>query len=178
MKRISIGLFLTFLGLIIFSACQENVYMDWKLVNDRFYTSLEDSMKYYASEKYTSLPDSVKKITPPMQKDLATGIYYKPIYPGYSLSRQPSSNSQVYVSFKGILVDGLVFDNYVSNPIGIYMTTPKYSSWGKILTKFHTGAHLKMFIPSKQALDTISTDSQIPPNSVLIYDVTLLDSKN
>jgi FKBP-type peptidyl-prolyl cis-trans isomerase len=180
MKRISMGLFLTFLGLIIFSACQENVSIDWKLANDRFYASLEDSLKYYSSTKYTSLPDSVKKINPPMQKsaDVSAGInyYYKVIFPGWNYSRQPNSGSGVKVTYKGSLIDGLVFD---SNSAGIWLSlSGTIAGWREIIPKLHNGANIKLYLPSALAYDTVSTNPTIPPHSVLIFDINLLDSSN
>ena len=87
MKRISIGFFLTFLGLIIFSACQENVYVDWKLANDKWLADYVQTHKNDTDFFTTS-----------------TGLHYQLIYGGYKLSRQPNANSNIYVSYSGKLI--------------------------------------------------------------------------
>lgn len=155
MKRISIGLFLTFLLLMVFSACQENVYVDWKLANE----------KWYAAHKND--PDFITT---------SSGLCYKVIFPGWDYSRQPNINSTVVVTYKGSLIDGSVFDVQTS-PVDISLTSA-IEGWKEILPKMHNGASLKLYIPSKLAYDTVSTNTQIPPHSVLIFDINLVDSYN
>ena len=180
MKRIPIGLFVTFLVLMVFSACQENVYMDWKIANERFFNSLEDSMKYYASSNYTSLPDSVKQVSPPMQKDSdkSTGIYYyyKLYYAGYPLSRQPNANSYVLVKYKGTLIDGTVFDQATTPSQFILSST--IQAWKDVLPKLHNGARIKLYAPTTLAYDTATLHMPtIPPYSALVFDINLIDSQ-
>ena len=155
MKRISIGLFLTFLGLIIFSACQENVYMDWKLANDNWYAVHKSDSGFVTS---------------------STGLCYQILYPGYALARQPNANSNVLVAYKGTLIDGSVFD---SQPAGVWLSLPAtIQGWQEILPKLHNGAHVKLYIPAALAYDTTTTNTTIPPHSVLIFDMNLIDSSN
>ena len=159
MKRISIGFFITFLVLLGFSACQENVYMDWKLANDKWLTNYVQTHKNDTDFFTTS-----------------TGLSYQLIYGGYKLSRQPNSGSNIKVSYKGTLIDGSVFD---SNTVGTWLILSQtIAGWREIMPKLHTGAHIKLFVPSALAYDTISTNPVIPPHSVLIFDLNLLDSSN
>lgn len=178
MKRISIGLFITFLGLLIFSACKEYEFMDWKIANERYFSSLEDSLKYYASAKYTSLPDSVKVFNPPIQRDSdkSTGIYYyyKLTYGGNPSGRQPNPTSQVLVNYSGKFYDGYNFDSGKNMVVSLSNVV---TAWRDVLTKMKTGAKLKLFVPSKLGYDTISTNSKIPAHSTLIFDIELLDSQ-
>ena len=158
MKRISIGLFLTFLGLIIFSACQENVYVDWKLANDKWLADYVQTHKNDTDFFTTS-----------------TGLHNQLIYGGYKLSRQPNANSNIYVSYSGKLIDKTTFDS----TSGTWLSLPNtIAAWKEIFPKMHTGAHVKLFVPSALAYDTVSTNPTIPPHSVLIFDIHLLDSAN
>jgi len=154
MKRISIGLFLTFIGLMIFSACQENVYMDWKVANDQWYEKHKSDEGFLAT---------------------STGILYKVYSPGWDYSRQPNSGSDVRVSYTGSLIDGTTFDSSTDTWIGL---SSAIAGWKEIIPKMRTGARFKMYIPSKMAYDTVTTNTSIPPHSVLIFDVTLLGSSN
>jgi FKBP-type peptidyl-prolyl cis-trans isomerase len=162
MKRISIGLFLTFIGLLIFSACQENVYMDWKLANEKWFAT--------------------HKSDPGFVTDSATGLCYQIIYKGDTLSRKPKPSSNVLVTYKGSLIDNNVF-NYTTSTVG-YPLSSTISAWQQIMPKLYTGAHIKLYVPSSLGYDTISTTTQyplpafsIPPNSVLIFDINLIDSQ-
>lgn len=154
MKRISIGLFLTFLGLIIFSACQENIYIDWKLANDQWYA------------KHKS--DSGFVVT-------SSGLCYKFIHEGSKYARQPKPSSDVLVKYKGTLVDGTVFDKAAS-PARVTLSSA-IAGWKEIMPKMHSGDSVVLYIPSSLAYDTISTNTVIPPHSVLIFGVNLVDSQ-
>jgi FKBP-type peptidyl-prolyl cis-trans isomerase len=155
MKRISIGLFITFIVLLVFSACQENVYVDWKIANDQWFAKHQSDSGFVTS---------------------ATGLTYKIIYHGWDFGRQPNSGSNIKVSYKGSLIDGTIFD---SNSAGVWLSLPgTIAGWREIIPKLRTGASVKLYIPSALAYDTVSTNPTIPPHSVLIFDVNLLDSYN
>lgn len=178
MKRIAFGFFAFFVASLLFTACQENVYMDWKLMNDRFNASLEDSMKYYASTKYTSLPDSVKKLRPAMQRDSdkTTGdyFYYKYIVQGSKSGRQPKPSSDVIVKYKGSLVDGSIFEYSYST--AQFTLSGTISGWKDIFPKMHTGDSIILYVPAKLAYDTVTTMTKIPPHSLLKFSIRLIDS--
>jgi len=156
MKRTSIGFFLTFLVLLIFSACQENVYIDWKLANDKWYDTHKSDSGFVTT---------------------STGLCYKINYPGWALSRQPNVNSNVKVSYKGSLIDGSVFDSQPeTSPIWLTLSST-VAGWREIMPKLHNGASVKLYIPASLGYDTLSTNTAIPPHSVLIFDVNLIDSQ-
>lgn len=155
MKRTSIGFFLTFLVLLIFSACQENVYIDWKLANDKWYDTHKSDSGFVTT---------------------STGLCYKINYPGWALSRQPNANSDIKVTYKGTLIDGSTFDSQSS---GVWVTlSSTIAGWKEIMPKLHNGASVKLYVPSSLGYDTISTNATIPPHSVLIFDINLIDSRN
>jgi FKBP-type peptidyl-prolyl cis-trans isomerase len=157
MKRISIGLFFTFIILLLFSACQENMYIDWKMANDQWYNTHKSDSGFVVS---------------------STGLCYQIIYPGWPLSRQPNANSIVKVYYKGSLIDGSVFDSQPeTSPVWLTLSGT-IAGWREIMPKLHNGAHVYLYIPSKLGYDTISTNTAIPPHSVLKFDIHLVDSQN
>jgi FKBP-type peptidyl-prolyl cis-trans isomerase len=157
MKRISIGLFFTFIILLLFSACQENIYMDWKMANDQWYNTHKSDSGYVVS---------------------STGLCYKIVYPGGQYQRQPNANSIIKVYYTGSLIDGSVFDSRPAyNPVWLSLSRT-IAGWREIMPKLHNGAHVYLYVPSKLAYDTISTNSAIPPHSVLKFDIHLVDSQN
>jgi FKBP-type peptidyl-prolyl cis-trans isomerase len=155
MKRTSIIFFITFLFLIILSACKENEYMDWKIMNDNWY-SIHKS-------------DSGFVITP-------SGLCYKVIHQGYQ--RKPNINSIIIVNYKGTLIDGSVFDSIATGTTTQIQLSTSIKGWQEGIPKMNGGGSYIFYIPSNLGYDTISTNSQIPPHSVLRFDVNLVDSYN
>jgi len=152
MKRTSIVFFITFLFLIIMSACKENVYMDWKVMND----------KWYAIHK----SDSGFITTP-------SGLCYKVINQGNE--RHPNTGSSILVSYKGTLVDGSTFDQQTN--VGINLSEA-VKGWQEGIPKMQNGGNYIFYIPSKLGYDTVTTRANIPAYSVLIFNVTLIKSVN
>ena len=155
MKRTSIVFFITFIFLIIMSACQENMYMDWKLLNDNWYSVHKSDSGF---------------ITTP------SGLCYKVIHQG--VQRFPNVNSVVLVSYKGTLIDGSVFDSTATGATTQVSLSSAIPGWKEGLVKMQNGGNYIFYIPSKLGYDTVSTNAAIPPNSVLKFNVHLIDSYN
>ena len=155
MKRTSIVFFITFIFLIIMSACQENMYMDWKLLNDNWYSVHKSDSGF---------------ITTP------SGLRYKVIHQG--VQRFPNVNSVVLVSYKGTLIDGSVFDSTATGATTQVSLSSAIPGWKEGLVKMQNGGNYIFYIPSKIGYDTVSTNAAIPPNSVLKFNVHLIDSYN
>jgi FKBP-type peptidyl-prolyl cis-trans isomerase len=82
----------------------------------------------------------------------------------------PRGDQQVKVKYKGMLLDGTVFDegtttNYVSAYIG---------GWQRTLPLLPKGTVATIYIPSELGYGTQANRS-IPPNSVLVFDIELQD---
>jgi len=153
MKRISIGFFFTFLLLILFSACQEYKFMDWKLMNDQWYAKHKNDSGFVTT---------------------STGLSYKVIHQGWYLNRKPNINSYITVRYIGRLIDGSIFDSATTT----LSLSGTIAGWKEGIPKMNNGGSYKFYIPSKLGYDTTSTNASIPPHSVLIFDVDLLDSYN
>jgi len=153
MKQTSIVLFITFLFLILMSACQENMYMDWKIKNDMWYSI------------HKSDPGFIR--TP-------SGLCYKVIHQG--VQRNPNVNSVVVVNYKGTLVDGSVFDSVATGTSVQLLLSSSIEGWKEGIPKMQSGGNYIFYIPSKIGYDTITSNAAIPPYSVLKFDVHLIDS--
>jgi len=155
MKRAGLITIILFLTAIIYSSCKDDVYVDWKLLNDKWYASFEDSMKI----------DSLK-----FQKT-ASGIYYRKIFQGNQ--RYPNLSDPINVTYRGSLVDGSVFD---SAKTVLYLSST-VKGWQEMIPKMQDGdSRYIIYLPSKMAYDTATTRSAIPPYSVLRFDITLHNS--
>lgn len=153
MKRISIGFLITFMLLIIISACKEDKWMDWKLANDQWYANHKNDPGFITT---------------------SSGLCYKVIHQGYQ--RRPNINSVVFVKYKGSLIDGSVFQA-VDTTTAVLTLATAILGWQEGIQKMNGGGSYDFYIPSKLGYDTISTNLTIPPHSVLIFHVDLIDSQ-
>ena len=154
MKRTALFTFTLFLLAIMYSSCKEDVYMDWKLMNDRWYATFKDSLK-----------DTNFHVT-------TSGLYYKIKHQGYQ--RHPNPGDYANIKYRGSLVNGSVFDE---STIWLELTTKgTIKGLNEGIPKMQDGGHYVFYIPSTLAYDTATTLAKIPPHSVLRFDVELLKS--
>lgn len=99
-----------------------------------------------------------------------TGLYY--IIEKEGDGNHPATNSTVTVRYKGYLLSGQVFDQSENGiTIGLHQVI---TGWREGIPKLSTGGEGVLLIPSKLGYGSQSTGN-IPANSVLIFDVKLLD---
>ncbi|MBI5685481.1 MAG: FKBP-type peptidyl-prolyl cis-trans isomerase [Verrucomicrobia bacterium] len=106
-------------------------------------------------------------------KTTASGLQYLVLKSGSGPS--PKATDGVKVHYHGTLINGTVFDSSVergepiSFPVGGVIP-----GWVEALQLMKVGDKWKLFIPAKLAYGEQSPSPQIPPNSVLIFEVELL----
>ncbi|HWY30199.1 MAG TPA: FKBP-type peptidyl-prolyl cis-trans isomerase [Candidatus Acidoferrum sp.] len=89
----------------------------------------------------------------------------------------PTPNDKVSVNYRGTLIDGTEFDNsYKRGQPAEFPVTAVIHGWTEALEKMTVGSKWKLFIPSDLAYGERGRPG-IPPNSVLIFDIELLDTK-
>lgn len=99
------------------------------------------------------------------------GLYY--VISTAGAGAKPNINSQVTVNYKGYLTDGTVFDQ--ANNVKFYLSDV-VQGWQIGMQKFSAGSKGKLFIPSCYGYgETPPSGSKIPKNSVLIFDIDLLE---
>lgn len=150
MKRIT---FLPFLLLLVitFSACEEDKYVEWKLLNESWLETHKSDSGFVQTE---------------------SGLCYQVIHQGYM--RKPNAGSNIVVKYKGSLVDGTVFDSndeYETN------LSNMIDGWIEGVAKMNVGGRYIFYIPASLAYDADGS-GDIPPYSVLIFDVTLIASED
>lgn len=175
MKKAALFTLVLFLFSLLYS-CKEYESMDWKLMNDRFYATLEDTVAKYDTLlyhiKYVGT-DSDSIVTTYPFKKTDSGIYYQVINQD-STGTHPSvtHNDVVIVDYIGTLIDQSTFDSGTYQ----YYIQSSIKGWQEILHKMTTGSHYVTYIPSSMAYDSTSTNYSIPPYSVLKFDMTLKSS--
>jgi FKBP-type peptidyl-prolyl cis-trans isomerase FkpA len=94
----------------------------------------------------------------------------------------PKSGDNVKVHYVGRLLDGKEFDNSRTNPqsggqpidfqVGVGMVIP---GWEEGIMSMKKGGKRTLIIPSGLAYGVDGSPGAIPPNSVLVFDVELVD---
>ncbi|WP_373492213.1 FKBP-type peptidyl-prolyl cis-trans isomerase [Parasphingorhabdus sp.] len=100
----------------------------------------------------------------------ASGLQYSVIKPGEGPS--PSATDTALVKYEGRLRDGTIFDANEQTPMPVGAVVPGFSEALQLMQK---GGEYRIWIPSELAYGEASPGEQVPPNSLLIFDVTLLD---
>ncbi len=90
----------------------------------------------------------------------------------------PSASDVVKVHYRGTLTDGTEFDSsYKRGQPAEFQVTGVIHGWTEALQKMKVGSKWKLFIPSELAYGEQGRPG-IPPNSVLIFEVELLEAKS
>ncbi len=101
----------------------------------------------------------------------SSGLYYNIEKVG--VGAKPLSTSQVRVSYKGYFSDETIFDESDEQGV-IFGLESVIKGWTEGISYFNEGGSGKLYIPSSLAYGTNGTTG-IPANSVLIFDIKLLD---
>ena len=99
------------------------------------------------------------------------GLYYVETQTGTGGS--PNNNSQVSVNYKGYFTSGVIFDQTTSGPanLSLYQTI---AGWQEGIPLMKKGGKCTLLVPSLLGYGA-SQYSGIPPKSVLIFDIELVN---
>ncbi|MCG8311667.1 MAG: FKBP-type peptidyl-prolyl cis-trans isomerase [Pseudomonadales bacterium] len=105
-----------------------------------------------------------------------SGLQYEVISSGADGGASPDANDKVKVHYHGTLVDGSVFDSSVDRGQPIeFEVGGVIKGWTEALQLMKKGDKWKLTIPSELAYGPRGAGPKIGPNSVLVFDVELLD---
>ncbi len=109
----------------------------------------------------------------PKVKETASGLQYEVLKEGTGV--KPSAADKVKVHYHGTLIDGTVFDSSVERgePI-VFELNKVIPGWTEGLQLMKVGSKYRLYIPSELGYGDRQA-GKIPPYSVLIFDVELLD---
>jgi FKBP-type peptidyl-prolyl cis-trans isomerase FklB len=104
---------------------------------------------------------------------LASGLQYEVITTGEGA--QPTRESNVRTHYHGMLIDGTVFDSsYDRGEPAEFPVGGVIPGWTEALQLMKAGSKWRLYVPSELAYGAQGVGS-IPPHSVLVFDVELLD---
>ncbi|MEX0968523.1 MAG: FKBP-type peptidyl-prolyl cis-trans isomerase [Bacteroidia bacterium] len=103
----------------------------------------------------------------------ASGLQYKIMEEGSGA--RPGANDTVRVHYEGRLTDGKVFDSSIERgEPAQFPVNGVIPGWTEALKLMKEGAKWQLYIPSDLAYGERGAGADIPPHSVLIFDVELL----
>lgn len=150
-------LVISFLIVVCFTTCKKNktsTAVDQPAKDEEIITN------YISSNKLDAKPTG-------------SGLYY--VIKSQGTGKQPTSSSSVTVNYKGYLTNGSVFDQ--SKAAGVsFALTGVIKGWQEGIPYFKKGGKGMLLIPSALGYGA-QVQADIPANSVLIFDIELLDVK-
>ena len=99
------------------------------------------------------------------------GLYYVETQAGTGGS--PTYTSTVWVNYTGYFTNGNIFDRTTGTPLQLQLTQT-IPGWGEGIPLMKKGGKAKLLVPSLLGYGT-SGYSSIPPNTVLIFDIELVN---
>lgn len=104
---------------------------------------------------------------------LASGLQYEVLVSGDGA--KPSAEDHVRTHYHGTLIDGTVFDSsYERGQPAEFPVGGVIAGWVEALQLMNAGSKWRLHVPSELAYGAQAVGS-IPPHSVLVFDVELLD---
>lgn len=83
---------------------------------------------------------------------------------------RPTANSTVTIAYEGRLVNGAVFDKSDDASFPVNAVIPGFAEGLQLMT---LGSTWRLYIPSELGYGQRGVPGVIPPNAVLIFDITL-----
>lgn len=103
-----------------------------------------------------------------------SGLQYQVIKSGKG--KTPKATDSVKAHYHGTLIDGTVFDSSVErNEPAVFPVSGVIPGWTEVLQMMKEGDKWKVFIPAKLAYGERGAGQKIPPNSVLVFEIELLE---
>jgi FKBP-type peptidyl-prolyl cis-trans isomerase FkpA len=124
------------------------------------------------SQEDATMQAFVKSIGMNATKD-ARGYYYEIIAPGSST--HPKSTSTVYVSYKGTLLDGTVFDQQTNPGSTGFSLNSLIKGWQYGIPLIGKGGSIKLVLPSALSYGCTGSGTTIPADSPLYFEISLAD---
>lgn len=103
-----------------------------------------------------------------------SGLYYNIEDAGSAA--KPTINSGVKVYYKGFFLDGSVFDEVaLPDDPGTFNLNSLILAWQIGIQKIGRGGKIRLYVPSILGYGERGSGRNVPPNSILIFDIELVD---
>lgn len=149
----------------------EAMAWDATVAFDVFINEKEARLKTVEEDAVKDMQDIVKD----MDKT-DSGLFYKITREGFG--DHPSKGSNVSVHYRGMLLDGTVFDSshQRNEPIRFQLGEGRViQGWDEGIALLKKGSAAKLVIPSQLAYGANGAGGEIPPDATLIFEVELVE---
>ena len=101
-------------------------------------------------------------------------MQYEILREGYG--SRPLKGNWVKVHFRGSLIDGTEYDSsYVQDEPSIFPVSKLISGWSEAMQMMKVGGHWRLVLPPRLAYGEFGNGDRVPPSSVVILDVELIE---
>ncbi len=113
----------------------------------------------------------------PEAKKTFTGLRYIILEPGDASGPMPTRGMRVSVVYKGMLLDGKVFDqNTPDNPLKVRLDRGELiDGWEEALQKMHKGEKWLLIVPPEMGYGAKGRPPDIKRYATLVFEMELLD---
>ncbi|MBM7063084.1 FKBP-type peptidyl-prolyl cis-trans isomerase [Pseudomonas sp. UL073] len=149
---------------------QDALSASFRVIRERMQAEAQAKAEAAAAEGVAFLAENAKRagIT-----QLPSGLQFEVLTAGEGA--KPSREDTVRTHYHGTLIDGTVFDSsYERGQPAEFPVGGVIAGWVEALQLMNTGSKWRLYVPSELAYGGQAAGS-IPPHSVLIFDVELLD---
>jgi FKBP-type peptidyl-prolyl cis-trans isomerase FklB len=164
-----------------FVACDESEevskYANWRERNEAFIDSL--AQVYESKANLETEQKHLFRVED--QRNKRTYIYYKRMKTGPTSSPPPFYTSNVSVFYRGMYINGDIFDRNFSGKDPSEFDSPStfgvsqvITGWTEILQIMRPGDRFEAYIPYKSAYGTTTSSSGIMAYSTLIFDMEMV----
>ena len=176
-------------ALLLFSCSEETEvdteYANWAERNDLYFASLEDSLTRNPAQW-----QRIKSVYLDQESEgMATDYVYVKVMESGTETESPIHTDSVRISYQGRTIptvsypqgnifDGTVYGDYASatNATAKLRVSSCVDGMATVLQHMHRGDHWRVYIPSELGYqEQDMTNSGLPPHSVLIFEMTLVD---
>lgn len=116
----------------------------------------------------------------PEAKRTFTGLRYIILKPGDTAGPMPEKGNEVSVLYKGMLLDGTVFDQSpdADHPLTMRLGRGNLiEGWEQALQKMHKGEKWLLIVPPEMAYGARGKPPTIKRNATLVFEMELIDFK-
>ncbi len=104
---------------------------------------------------------------------LPSGLQYRVVKAG--TGKSPTLKDSVTTHYRGVLLDGREFDSsYAQNQPATFPVGEVIKGWVEALQLMKEGAKWQLYVPPELAYGEDGAPPDIPPNSVLVFEIELL----
>ncbi|HLG40499.1 MAG TPA: FKBP-type peptidyl-prolyl cis-trans isomerase [Chitinophagaceae bacterium] len=105
----------------------------------------------------------------------SSGLMYEIVDTGTGITA--SADSRVYITYTGQLPDGTTFDQQTNSSLTGWRLNELIEGWKIGIPLIKEGGHIRLIIPSSMGYGCTGFGA-IPGNSILFFDISLVDVVN